>query len=144
MKLVVQQARFDRALKRFMKKVEMAPGTIAKRIALELFTSIVQMTPVDTGRARASWTIAVGEPNRSIKPVGIYGDALAESVSIAVSTLALYGRNPKERLLSIWISNNLPYIVELEHGSSRKAPRGMVAVSLNRMAVKMNDMVPEL
>lgn len=122
--------KFEQALKRFAKKVELDGATVTKRVAFDLFGRIIEKTPVDTGRARASWNIAVGAPDLRIVPEGQYDSSLTTAIAKANAVLGSYGTTGPGFLLPIFISNNLPYIVELEKGSSQQAPQGMVSLSL--------------
>ncbi len=132
--------KFERALRRFAKKVELDGATLTKRVAFELFTRIVEKTPVDTGRARASWTIAIGAPDLRIVPEGEYDKSMATAIAKANAVLGSYGTTGRPFLVPIWIANNLPYIQELEHGSSQQAPKGMLALSLREVTNNLNKL----
>lgn len=141
---------FERDLDDFSRKVGLEHATVVKRVALDLFGRVVKKTPVDTGRARASWTIAVGAPDRTIQPEGTYpamqrqGEAGRVAQAMAqqalsglesLASLAGYVREP------IWISNNLPYIEELERGHSLQAPAGMVAISIIEVDMRLEALL---
>jgi len=131
---------FERALQQFSKKVELSAATLTKRVATDLFRRIIEKTPVDTGRARASWNISIGAPNADVQPEGQHqsnADALAAKANEA---LAGYGVDGQKHLQPIYITNNLPYIGELEHGSSQQAPQGMVALSLKEVTNTLNKL----
>lgn len=107
-------------LHQWAEKVQMNIEKAVRVAAIDLAGKIIKATPVDTGTAKGNWNIAINNPdlstdkppdkNRSLRP----GDV------------------PKVRLdQKIIISNNLPYIGKLEHGSSKQAPAGMVAVSIS-------------
>lgn len=126
--------RFDRDLQRFADQLGIRVTTVVKKIGFDLFGKIVKHTPADTGRARASWTIAPNEPNRSVaghegheRLQGPAPSAAAGDAAVKASSQALASLKPYE---PVWISNNLPYIEALEKGHSQQAPAGMVAVSL--------------
>lgn len=101
-------------------------------------TGVVARTPVDSGRARSSWTVSVGEPRATVPPEsGSYQPADSSTAMAALS-----GLQPGQ---TVWISSALPYIVVLEFGGypnppqggegkttngySRQAPQGMVRVT---------------
>lgn len=132
--------KFEQALKRFAKKVELDGATVTKRVAFDLFTRVIQKTPVDTGRARASWTIAIGAPDLRIVPEGQYDASLATAIAKANAVLGSYGTTGRPILLPVYIANNLPYIQELEKGSSQQAPQGMLAVSLMEVTNSLNKL----
>lgn len=165
----------------FANKVGLAVTTVQKRVAFDLFGRIVRKTPVDTGRARASWNISVNRPNRATVGethfVGAKGErvlvvdnnrqkrealrggrlpntlvvtrreaqaatkrTIADRSRSAIKDLQVAALQPGDE---IWISNNLPYIVELEKGHSKKAPKGMVRLSIEEVNVKMSALMQE-
>lgn len=90
---------------------------IVTKTVIDLFASIVELTPVDTGRARANWAMSM-----DLNDKGDFVD-LTDMAEFEYTT---------KRGDTIWIWNNLVYIVPLEEGHSKQAPRGMVALSLQR------------
>lgn len=107
-----------------------------KRAALAADQAIVLATPVDTGRARANWTVSIGSPaTESFEFTGGEGAATNQALSqgrSAVSSFKL-GRGP------IFIANNLPYIQLLEDGYSAQAPSGMLASGLAAARRQFSD-----
>jgi len=105
------------------------PQLVAKfqqKLGLEALRRVVLKTPVDTGRARANWQTSLGSPvegvlNR-VDPSG--GVAIAEGTGVIVAV---------QPFQDIWLSNNVPYIISLEDGSSKQAPAGMVAVTIGEL-----------
>ena len=99
---------------------------VHRLIALEALRRIVLKTPVDTGAARGSWRLNIGEapepddPNTQKSPWTI----IIEANSL-LRTL--------KRGKTVWISSSLDYILFLEDGSSEQAPQGMIAVTLEEL-----------
>lgn len=122
---------FDRDLAKFADTMGIQLTTVVKKIGFDLFRRIILKTPVDTGRARASWTLAINAPDRSVADPGAHqeyqtgADGAAEAKATAVMASLQAGKYEP-----VWISNNLPYIEALEHGHSQQAPQGMVALSI--------------
>jgi len=111
-------------LRKFRKKSVKGVGETQRAIVLELFGSVILDTPVVSGRARGNWqttnmTPATGELGRLDKSGAI---ALAEMEA----AVAQFDN-------TIYLSNNLPYIMALEYGSSDQAPAGMVRKNLARL-----------
>ncbi len=119
---------FDAKLTDFARRIKVAPEKVVKKISFQLFRRIIEKTPVDTGRARASWNIAIGRTDLTVAPEGTHQSNPGGLSAKANQVLAGYGADG--RLPVVIISNNLPYIVELEKGSSKQAPVGMVALSV--------------
>lgn len=119
---------FSVDLDAFVKKVGLARGTVVKRVGFDLYGRIIRKTPVDTGRARGSWTISVSEADRTVLPPAppgqIYPPPPIGALDVRLNE-------------SIVISNNLPYITALEDGHSKQAPNGMVALSIAEVETNM-------
>lgn len=98
-------------------------GTVHRKIALDLFTGVVKKTPVDTGRARASWKVGTGSIDGTVAPKG---SGPPESAIVAEGEAKIAAiRKP----VLTFITNSLPYASALENGHSRQAPAGIVAVT---------------
>lgn len=83
----------------------------------EVFSNIIQMTPVKTGRARGNWQCTIGSP--------FVGEDDSGSVMKVQSVI------PRRAGSVVYLTNNVPYIGKLEYdGHSRQAPAGMVRVSV--------------
>ena len=114
---------------------------LQKKIAIDLFSRIIEKTPVGNpdlwaesslpppkgyvgGRARANWQISTGTPgNSELDAIDPVGDVTSTIGLTKLATAKAGG--------TIWIYNNLRYIKRLEDGwSYKQAPLGMVAVSL--------------
>lgn len=132
---------FERDLKKFADSLGIGVETVVKKIALQTFTGIVKKTPVDKGRARASWVIGVG--NRQNSPV------LSDNQQFSATEATRYAGEELAELSRIkpfsvvFISNSLPYIEVLENGSSDQAPNGMVAVTLQEVERDLNRITDE-
>ena len=94
-------------------------GVARRRIALDVWTGVVKMSPVDTGRFRGSWHLTEGHTDTSVKPKGKHGYPQPPAL-----------RGNSDNFAVSWITNNLPYAVSLEEGHSGQAPHGMVRVTL--------------
>lgn len=109
---------------------QVAEGVI-KKLALDIVANLVRDpgeggTPVDTGWARANWIPQIGKPADAA-----VGDN--ESVGVAQAAqsqgegqLAFYRLNSG----SVYITNNVPYIMRLNDGYSKQAPSGFVQAAI--------------
>jgi hypothetical protein len=110
---------------KFAKLTNASMDETGRAIALELFSSIIKDTPVDTGRARGNWQTSIGTPKGGQVTRNGEGPALAE----AASETAKFGMGKL-----VWLSNNLPYIYRLEYlGWSNQAPDGMARKNVARI-----------
>ena len=101
-----------------------ATDKVKQGVAIELFTSVISDTPVDTGRARGNWQSSENAPKKGTI------DRLDKSGSAAISDVAItVTSGPSDKFMT----NNLPYIDGLEEGRSRQAPAGMVRKNIARL-----------
>lgn len=116
---------FANDVRRFSIKSGDALDKTVRAVTISLFNGIIRDTPVDTGRARGAWETTVGQASTStperLDKTG--SDAMAEVVA----------NTPPGAGQETYIANNLPYIVQLEEGSSKQAPEGMVRRNMDRI-----------
>jgi hypothetical protein len=120
---------FSRELGRLASFVDVNYEAIVSKTVIDLFYAIVKRTPVDTGRAKANWFLGF-DPNQEIGDHDL-NDALE------------FGYDPNKGV-TIWIYNNLEYIIPLEEGWSDQAPRGMVSLSLVEFNRFLKDAIKKL
>lgn len=100
--------------------------------ALQLFSLIVEETPVDKGTARGGWQPSIGIPNLSGGPASPH------------KTITSLPKNPL--LVPYILSNPQPSIEVLEFGGygpgpkttggfSKLAPRGMIRTNMKRLGL---------
>lgn len=116
-------ASFALQLGAFAKKAGKNADLVVRKVGIDMTSRIVIRTPVDTGRARANWNTTIGSANYAVSES--FDKAGASTIAKAAARLSGFRCGP-----SIWISNGLPYIGELEKGSSKQAPAGMVAITV--------------
>jgi hypothetical protein len=110
-------------IQQFGKVTEDQLKLILRKTALDILKKIVERTPVDTGRARGGWTVALNTvPGGSPDGVDPSGSATISDGEAAILRAGLAD--------SIVIVNGVEYIRYLEEGHSKQAPNGMVALTL--------------
>lgn len=110
---------------------------LQKKLALDLLTKIVLRNPVGNpdlwqtppppgyvgGRSRGNWQLRREVTDNQVDRIDPDGTAtISAGTGNMLSITKPFG--------IIWIFNNVPYIIRLEHGWSSQAPQGMVAQSL--------------
>jgi hypothetical protein len=104
--------------------------------AFRIIRQIIRRTPVDTGRLRGNWQSDLNSPATGTT------NRLGASASIAE---ALSVCNSADLSDSIYFTNNLPYAVAIENGSSTtQAPRGMVKVTVLEFVRTVNQQAGRL
>jgi hypothetical protein len=107
---------FAEDISKWTAKTQAKVETAVRKIALDVFTEVILMSPVDTGRFRGNWQVAIG----SI-PTG--------TLEIDDKAGTVLGLEPGQ---TIYLVNNLPYAIPLEMGSSDQAPGGMIRLTVQR------------
>lgn len=97
-------------------------------LTIEVLKELVNTTPIDTGMAISNWQVSLTGPVRMQIPSyveGMQGSTknivIANTIGQAVGILA--ARRPGQ---VIYLGNALPYIAELNRGSSSQAPSGFI------------------
>jgi hypothetical protein len=119
-------------LNKILNKSMTNASQIARAIAIELETRVVQKSPVDTGRLRGNWNVGINAPNMAEQGADISG---MESNARALGALSNFKLGD-----SIFITNNLPYTHKLEfglygdgdktvNGYSKQAPQGFIRIT---------------
>jgi len=125
---------FANQMKAWERKTERKMDLAVRKIALEMFRRIILKSPVDRGRFRGNWQLAIGSvPNGTLEL-----DDKTGTATIAKGAATALGFNAGE---TIFFANNLPYARRLEEGGypdgpkvengrSSQAPNGMVALTV--------------
>ena len=120
-----QQGGFAESLAAFAEQAKKAIDDVFREVVIEIGTSVIRLSPVDTGRFKGNWQFTVGAPsNQSIDTVDKGGHETIANLVAQVSSL--------EAGQVAYIVNNLVYGVPLEYGHSDQAPAGMVQITLAR------------
>jgi hypothetical protein len=125
-------SRFELDLTNVINRYQGEMDDVVKKINFDLFSRVIMRTPVDTGRARGNWQAGInrmpqGLVDREDPKGGVNGNGTGRSTARAeVQRVTLSMKAGDTGVLV----NHLPYIVELEQGSSRQAPAGMVIASV--------------
>lgn len=121
--------RFSRRIRLTADNVTSEVNKIVRQVGLAVDQALVLATPVDTGRARSNWIVSLNRPvNTPINPYApiAQGTDPSKSSERANAQAALQqGQNVIARRQSeqtIYITNNVDYINNLNEGSSAQAP----------------------
>ena len=96
-----------------------------RALAGRVVTAAIDLSPVDTGRFRASWRVGLG--GDPVAPVDAKPDPSGQSTkAFARATLSTYRREHG----NIHVVNAEPYADRIDSGFSRKAPTGISALAV--------------
>lgn len=111
-------------LKKYKIKTLQSLEAIRRASILELFSLVVDATPVDKGRLRGNWQTTVNSPNYAIIDRFDAGGGLTKAEILA--NLGALGD-------VVYMTNNLPYAARIEYeGYSAQAKPGMMRVNAAR------------
>lgn len=114
---------FTLDLQRFRAKASGRMDLVVRKVVLDLLSRVVLITPVDTGRARAGWSVGVNSvPSGTLAETDKTGSRVINKAKSIIKQVT--GGDV------VWIVNGVSYVLYLERGSSSQAPAGMVAVTL--------------
>jgi PAS domain-containing protein len=122
---------FELDISRFVQKVQGRMDTAVRRLALEAFQRVVFKSPVDTGRFRGNWQLAIGSIPDGVLEI----DDREGTMTVNRATAAASGAKAGD---IIYLANNLPYARRLEYGWSGQAPAGMVRPTIAEMQAWMS------
>ena len=120
----------DPNVKRYIKINAARPKRVMRSFGIEFYRQVTIATPVDTGRARWGWNCSVGSPDLTIPAEGKYKIATSRATkSFTVQVLS--------NADSIYISNAVPYIGDLNDGWSSQAPARFVELCFTNTVEKL-------
>ena len=128
---------FADQVKAFEKDALRKMNLAVRKISLEIFSRVILKSPVDTGRFRGNWQVAIG----SIPSGTLELDDKTGTATVSKADLKLVGAKAGD---TIYLANNLPYAVRLEEGYSQQAPAGMVALTVQEFAAIVDEIGIEL
>lgn len=119
------QGSFSAQINSFVEQTKDEMTELFQNVVIAIGTSVIKMSPVDTGRFRGEWQFTIDTPavaqNGRIDPSG--NESIAEVVDGAL--MLQIGQ-------TAWLVNLLPYAIPLEYGHSDQAPNGMVRITIAR------------
>lgn len=125
---------FESQLNAGIVKIVNATDQTVRAITIEVGSSAILDCPVDTGRARGSIQTSTGAPKTQnierLDPTGAQALTELQQNAGGLGTVT-------------YIASNLPYIMELEYGSSKQAPGGMFRRAVSRIQRIVNKAAQE-
>lgn len=114
---------FEAQLEDFRELAMAAIEQTIQDIVIQIGESLINLSPVDTGRFKANWQFTIGAPaNSSLIATDKEGDETIAKLIAAVNAL--------EPGQVAYIVNTLIYAIPLEYGHSQMAPNGMVRLTI--------------
>lgn len=132
-----KQGAFSDQLEGFIEYAREMADQIFRSVVIQIGSSVINLTPVDTGRALANWQFSINSTsNESLDETDQMGDKTLARFVKEVGALT-YGQ-------TAYVYNNLIYSIPLEYGHSRQAPSGMVRITMARFKQIVEQAVREV
>lgn len=113
---------------RIEKAIRLRISGIKRELAFEFYRLAALNTPVDTGRGRWGWYMSVGSPSDEVPPEGQYGfPDVADHGGGALDNITVDG--------TLYITNNVGYLVYVNNGTRYIAPRRFVERAISQFQV---------
>jgi hypothetical protein len=118
---------FSKQVQQIVEKTKIRMDVVVRKLCMDMFSDIMMASPVLTGAFRGNWMLSIGQPAFSTDK----SKKLKEDGAALAATNAAVAGMGKEAIGSvIYWTNSMPYAYRLEHGWSKQAPNGMVAVTV--------------
>lgn len=127
---------FELQIKQFVEKAKGNVELVVRKVALDTFSRVISKSPVDTGRFKGNWQVAIG----SIPDGTLELDDKGGTVTIAKVQAEVLGLKAGQ---IIYLVNNLPYARRLELGHSKQAPAGMVRTTVEEYGAIVREAASE-
>ena len=116
---------FELQMKEFENMTAEKSELLFKKVCFDLSNSIIMDTAVDKGTARGNWQPDINS---------IQNDVLEIEDKSGNATVAKVANQTNNLKLGQYftLTNNLPYILRLEYGWSKKSPQGMIGINIMR------------
>ncbi len=121
-------ARIDFNVNKIAKDITDKWDVVVRKVALDGARQLITQTPVDTGRAKANWSIA-----KNTLPSDAFNSKI---VNLSKQTRLAQTYECGE---TMYLYNNLEYMIPLEFGTSKQAPAGWIRATANTMQKKLNE-----
>ena len=123
---------FELQIREFENMTTERSELLFKKVCFDLSTSIIMDTAVLSGAARGNW-----QPDINL----IQNDVLEIEDKSGNTTVAKVASKTNNLRLGQYftLTNNLPYILRLEYGWSKKSPQGMLGINVMRFQNFVNQ-----
>ena len=131
--------RLDFNTKKLATKVNQNAAKFVRKVVLDGMTNLIRQNPVDTGRSKANWSTSVGSPGAD--EFEMLGGKTKINKKSAPADFARSVEGISEFKLgqTMFLYNNMPYMLALDQGTSQQAPSGWIRNTAIAMQKKLNE-----
>ena len=129
---------FESDLRKFAAKTGLGMDKTVRGVTIAMGNSLIEKSPVDTGRFRGNWQHSTGAP--TVGPLQTTDSTGSQTKAKLNASIATVEAGNIE-----YVVNNLPYAIPLEYGHSKiQAPAGMVRVTVAKFRENLAKEVKRL
>lgn len=125
---------FAAQLQEFAELVQQDADEVFQIVATDVGQSVINLTPVDTGRALSNWNAGINAPDDVYRETEDPLDSKTSARLAGEFQSLKFGD-------TAYITNATPHVPFLEYGSSKQAPNGMIRITLARFNNIVQDAV---
>ena len=132
-------ATVDFDTKKLTKKIKYNTSAFVRKVVLDGMSQLIKQNPVDTGRSKAGWSTSVQamesgttEMQGAKTPLGTKSSLIDYMRSVRAIGSYKLGQ-------TMYLYNNMEYMLPLEYGSSEQAGKGWVRNTAIRMQKKLDE-----
>lgn len=128
---------FSRTLEQFRDQALEDMNEVFRRVMIEIGSTVIRLSPVDTGRFKGNWQFTVEAP--ATASLDNYDKEGHDTVARLVADVQhlTFGQ-------TAYLVNNLVYSIPLEYGHSSQAPTGMLRITINGFQQMVEQAVREV
>jgi len=115
-------ADFTDVINRWVEETQVAMDETLQTIIMKIGESVVRLSPVDTGRFKGNWQLTID----SMASSSLLREDKEGSMTLADMASVVNGFTAGQ---IAYIQNHVLYGYDLEYGSSKQAPDGMVRIT---------------
>jgi len=102
-------------MREFAKKAGLSLDVVARKIMFDMFSNVIRLSPVDTGRFRANWNVGYGViDDNTYTTTNVY--------RVDAQLRQLMAKDSVTRTV-VYFTNSLPYALPLEYGMYPNPPK---------------------
>jgi hypothetical protein len=131
----VTTSTFALDISRFVDKTKSNIDDTVRRVTLDIFSRVIQKSPVLTGRFKSAWVVGINSIPSDL-PEGTDTNASQARVDAAIPLVKAGD--------VVTLINHIPYAVALEFGHSKQAANGMIRTTLAEFESVVQSAVSEV
>ena len=134
MKAIDNFAQFETQLVAASRSVSTKAADFKALVAIEILARVVELSPVDTGRFKNNWRVAINRPQLA----ALDGVDKTGTSTLRRGNAKIEQAGPDD---DIWITNNVNYALYLEEGTEFMEPRWILRRVIDLMDGWSKDII---